>query len=58
MKPSKYHSNRGWHNWILYDIGDEFLEKYSKYFKGHLVDLGCGEAPYKDYFFQFADQYT
>jgi SAM-dependent methyltransferase len=58
MKPSEFHSNRRWHNWILYDIGDKFLEKYSKYFNGHLVDLGCGEAPYKEYFLQFADSYT
>jgi SAM-dependent methyltransferase len=34
------------------------LEKYSIHFKGHLVDLGCGEAPYKDYFLQFSDKYT
>lgn len=58
MKPSKYHSNRRWHNWLLYNIGDKFLEKYSKHFRGHLVDLGCGEAPFKDYFLQFADKYT
>jgi len=58
MKPSKFHSNRGLHNWLVYDIGDRFLEKYSKYIKGHLVDLGCGEAPYKKYFMQFADNYT
>lgn len=58
IKPSQTHSNRGWHNWVLYDIGDKFLEKYSKHFKGHLVDLGCGEAPFKDYFLQFAGKYT
>lgn len=58
MKPSKFHSNRGWHNWLIYNIGDKFLEKYSQYYKGHLVDLGCGEAPYKDYFLQFAKSYA
>lgn len=58
MKPSKFHSNRSLNNWILYDIVDNYLEKYSKYIKGHLVDLGCGEAPYRDYFLQFADRYT
>ena len=41
MKPSKFHSNRGFHNWLLYDIGDKFLQKYSKFYKGVLVDLGC-----------------
>ncbi len=58
MKPSKFHTNRRWHNWIIYDIGDEFLEKYSKHLKGHLIDLGCGEAPFKKYFLQFVDSYT
>lgn len=58
MRPSQFHSNRGWHNWIIYDIGDKFLEKYSKYLRGHLVDLGCGEAPFKEYFLQFANSYT
>lgn len=58
MKPSEYHSNRQPYNWLVYNIGDKFLEKYSKYFKGHLVDLGCGEAPYKEYFLQFAEKYT
>lgn len=50
MKLSQFHSNRSLHNWILYDIGDKFLLKYSKYYKGALYDLGCGEAPYKEYF--------
>ena len=58
MKPSQIHSNRRWHNWLLYNNGDKFLKKYSKHIKGHLVDLGCGEAPYKDHFLQFADKYT
>jgi len=57
MKPSKFHSNRGFHNWLLYDIGDKFLQKYSKFYKGVLVDLGCGDAPYKEYFLQFVDKY-
>ncbi len=58
MKLSQFHSNRGWHNWVIYDIGDKCLEKYSKYLKGHLVDLGCGESPLKEYFLQFVDGYT
>jgi SAM-dependent methyltransferase len=58
MKPSNAHNNRQWHNWLIYVINDKCLEKYSKYLKGHLVDLGCGEAPYKKYFSQFIDKYT
>jgi SAM-dependent methyltransferase len=57
MKPSEYHNNKGLHNWLIYKIGDKFLEKYSKYYKGDLYDLGCGEAPYKEYFLQYADFY-
>ncbi|MBK2106450.1 class I SAM-dependent methyltransferase [Francisella philomiragia] len=57
MKRSKKHTNRKLHNWIIYKIGDKFRAKYSKYYKGQLVDLGCGEAPYRDYFLQYADSY-
>lgn len=57
MKLSKIHSNRQWYNWLAYDIGDKFLEKYSKYYRGRLVDLGCGEAPYKEFFLQYVDEY-
>ena len=58
VKPSNFHNNRRWHNWIVYDMNDKFLQKYSKYLKGHLVDLRFGEAPYKKYFLQFVDKYT
>lgn len=58
MKISKKHSNRKLHNWLVYNIGDKFISKYSKYYNGRLVDLGCGEAPYKDYFLQYVDSYT
>lgn len=58
MKPSKFHPNRQWYNWLVYNIADKFLEKYSKFYKGHIVDLGCGEAPYKEYFLQYGDKYT
>ncbi|MFN3306952.1 MAG: class I SAM-dependent methyltransferase [Candidatus Kapaibacteriota bacterium] len=57
MKPSQYHNNRKPYNWLIYDIGDKFLEKYSKFYKGRLVDLGCGEAPYKEFFLQYVKEY-
>ena len=57
MKISKNHSNRQAHNWLLYDLGDKYRMLYSKYYKGTLVDLGCGEAPYKDFFLQYANKY-
>lgn len=52
------HSNRKAHNWLIYDIGDKYLNKYSKFYKGDLYDLGCGEAPFKEFFLQFANSYT
>lgn len=52
------HANRKNHNWLVYDIGDKYLNKYSKYYKGDLFDLGCGEAPFKDFFLKFCDSYT
>ncbi len=58
MKPSKYHSNKQLFNWILYKQGDKYLQKYSKYYLGNLIDLGCGEAIYKDFFLQYCDKYT
>jgi len=57
ISPSKYHSNKQPHNWLVYKIADKMLEKYSIYYKGVLVDLGCGESPYKDYFLQYAEKY-
>ena len=57
MKPSEFHKNRQRHNWLVYDIGDIWIEKFSNLYRGKLVDLGCGEAPYRDYFLQYADEY-
>ena len=57
MRPSKFHNNKNFHNWLVYRIGDKYLDKYNHLYRGTLVDLGCGEAPYKDYFLQFAKKY-
>ncbi|WP_138380608.1 class I SAM-dependent methyltransferase [Luteithermobacter gelatinilyticus] len=54
---SANHSNRRHSNWLIYNINDRFLERYSAYYQGVLHDLGCGEAPYKDYFLKYVDQY-
>lgn len=58
MMLSKNHSNRRAHNWLIYDIGDRFLQKNVKYFKGVLYDLGCGESPFRDFFLQYSQQYV
>jgi len=57
LRPSYYHSNRQPYNWLAYNLGDAFLEKSSLFFKGVIYDLGCGEAPYREYFLQYADEY-
>jgi len=54
---SKSHSNRQAHNWLIYDIGDNFLKRYTHLYKGALYDLGCGESPFRDFFLQYADDY-
>lgn len=58
MKISKKHSNRRLHNWLVYNIGDNFLLKNAPLYTGVMYDLGCGEAPYKEFFLKYADQYV
>lgn len=58
IKPSLKHSNRKEYNWLIYEHWDKWLLEYAPYYRGILVDLGCGEAPYKDFFLQFAKQYV
>jgi len=55
--PSSNHPNRGIANFLVYEYADYFLTKFIPYYKGVLVDLGCGEAPYKEFFLQFVDKY-
>ncbi|MFY4743993.1 methyltransferase domain-containing protein [Aliarcobacter butzleri] len=57
IKPSEFHSNKKPYNWLIYDISDKWIESYSKYYKGTLVDLGCGEASHKNYFLQYVNKY-
>lgn len=54
---SRNHFNRRAHNWLVYDIGDKFLQKCTPFFRGTLYDLGCGEAPYRDFFLKNARHY-
>jgi SAM-dependent methyltransferase len=57
MRISQKHSNRRAYNWIIYDIGDRYLLKYTCYFKGTLYDLGSGESPFKDFLLKYVRQY-
>lgn len=54
---SEGHSNRRPYNWLMYQRGDEWLEKLSPWFRGRLYDLGAGEAPFRKFFLQHADEY-
>lgn len=56
-KPSLDHTNRKLYNWVIYDNWDKWLLEYAKYYKGILVDLGCGTAPYKFFFLQYTNKY-
>lgn len=58
IKPSDFHSNKRAHNWLIYDIGDKYLIKYSKFFNGDVVDLGAGSSPYKNFILSTANSYT
>ena len=57
LKPSKKHPNRSIVNFLVYEYADYFLTKFIPYYKGVMVDLGCGEAPYEEFFLQYVDQY-
>ncbi len=54
---SKHHPNRRRHNWLIYDIKDRCLLEHRHLFRGDLYDLGCGEAPFREFFEDYADRY-
>jgi len=56
-RPSINHPNRAAHNWLVYDIIDDCLEKSEEYVKGAVFDLGSGSSPYKQYFLSLAHEY-
>jgi SAM-dependent methyltransferase len=55
--PSRGHPNRRLHNRLAYELGDEAIASVQHHFRGVLVDLGCGTAPYRDYLSTFVDCY-
>ncbi len=57
MSISKKHTNRKPHNWLIYNINDNFLDNAKDKYKGILYDLGCGESPYKDFFMKYSNEY-
>ena len=57
-KISRDHTNRGAHNWLIYKLMDRFIRKHSGQCRGQIFDLGCGDAPYKDFLLQNAESYV
>lgn len=51
------HDNRRAENWIIYKNANNFIEKYSKYYKGTLYDLGCASKPYEAFLSDYSDNY-
>ncbi len=45
------------HNWLIYDINDAQLERFAAHYWGRLPDLAAGEAVYRDWFLDHADEY-
>lgn len=58
LQLSKQHNNRQAYNWLVYDICDRFLVKFSEHYVGDLYDLGCGTRPYEEFFLKHAKSYT
>lgn len=57
MKMSQGHSNRKPHNWLIYDIGEKWIARFSDLYRGDLYDLGCGEMPFKNWLLGYVDNY-
>src|SRR3954451_18040920 len=50
---------RSLHNYVIYRLHDRKLEEISaKYFRGRLVDIGCGAKPYADMLKRFTSEHV
>jgi len=54
---TRNHTGRRYYNWLGYRIIEQFLQEHIPFYKGVFIDLGCGEAPYKDFFKKYIDRY-
>ncbi|RXJ82200.1 bifunctional 2-polyprenyl-6-hydroxyphenol methylase/3-demethylubiquinol 3-O-methyltransferase UbiG [Arcobacter sp. F2176] len=57
INPSKNHTNRKAYNWLLYDQADKYLIEYIPFYKGVMLDLGCADKPFEEFFRQYVDEY-
>lgn len=51
-------TNKSKHNWLIYDIMEEFFIAHSNELKGVVYDFGCGESPLKEFVLQNAESYV
>lgn len=45
------------HNWLIHHIYVKSLKKFSKLITGNVIDIGCGQKPYKDIIENHASRY-
>ena len=55
--PYQHHPNCKAHNWLMYKIGERDLMTRAHLIRGTLYDLGCGEAPYRNWILSQAQEY-
>jgi len=55
--PSYQHLNKHYYNWLIYEIGDQYIQMSAPHIKGTLYDFGCGEKPYEEYFKKYCADY-
>lgn len=53
MKSIMYSS----HNWLAMAINNRAFKKNAGYIKGRVLDLGCGDSPYRTEVLELADEY-
>ncbi|RPI32895.1 MAG: methyltransferase domain-containing protein, partial [Nitrospiraceae bacterium] len=44
-------------NWLIHKINNNVFERNKDVIKGRVIDLGCGESPYKEDILRHADEY-
>lgn len=43
-------------NWLAFKINNDCLKSHINFIKGRVIDLGCGQAPYKEDILKVADE--
>lgn len=56
-KSETSHPNRGLHNWVFYRLMYQSLENSKQYLRGDVIDLGCGNAAYKQFILNLGLKY-